>query len=266
MGKFCETGRDAASAYCKAQCGAVVFWDCRHFCLLCSLRVPLTPPSLSPSRSRSPSPSPREFKTPVPVVTPQSPPSLSPSLSPSRSRSPSPSPPSSTQRDAGDAPASLGRPSPPRSPLTWKKFGKRFLENNIYTGAAAPTPRRQGKRARATEQRLQVARTPPSPSPSRDLQILVDLRRDLQNIVDLQNRSVARRGGELPWRRPGAPRAAARLACLPCPMCGAQCGAHKINPSEAYCSHSLPRMNIHEWGGVVAQGSRPEERFVPARP
>ena len=232
MGKFCETGRDAASAYCKAQCGAVVFWDCRHFCLLCSLRVPLTPPSLSPSRSRSPSPS----------------------------------PPSSTQRDAGDAPASLGRPSRPRSPLTWKNFGKRFLENNIYTGAAAPTPRRQGKRARAREQRLQVARTPPSPSPSRDLQILVDLRRDLQNIVDLQNRSVARRGGELPWRRPGAPRAAARLACLPCPMCGAQCTAHKINPSEAYCSHSLPRMNIHEWGGVVAQGSRPEERFVPARP
>ena len=233
MGTFCETGRDAASAYCKAQCGAVVFWDCRHFCLLCSLRVPLTPPSLSPSRSRSPSPS----------------------------------PPSSTQRDAGDAPASLGRPSRPRSPLTWKNFRKRFLENNIYTGAAAPTPRRrQGKRARATEQRLQVARTPPSPSPSRDLQILVDLRRDLQNIVDLQNRSVARRGGELPWRRPGAPRAAARLACLPCPMCGAQCTAHKINPSEAYCSHSLPRMNIHEWGGVVAQGSRPEERFVPARP
>ena len=243
MGKFCETGRDAASAYCKAQCGAVVFWDCRHLCLLCSLRVPLTPPSPSPSRSRSPSRSPRELKTPVPVVTP-----------------------SSTQRDAGDAPASLGRPSRSRSPLTWKNFGKRFWENNIYTGAAAPTPRRQGKRARATEQRLQVARTPPSPSPSRDLQMLVDLRRDLQNIVDLQNRSVARRGGELPWRRPGAPRAAARLACLPCPMCGAQCTAHKINPSEAYCSHSLPRMNIHEWGGVVAQGSRPEERFVPARP
>ena len=243
MGKFCETGRDAASAYCKAQCGAVVFCDCRHLCLLCSLRVPLTPPSPSPSRSRSPSPSPRELKTPVPVVTP-----------------------SSTQRDAGDAPASLGRPSRSRSPLTWKNFGKRFWENNIYTGAAAPTPRRQGKRARATEQRLQVARTPPSPSPSRDLQILVDLWRDLQNIVDLQNRSVARRGGELPWRRPGAPRAAARLACLPCPMCGAQCTAHKINPSEACCSHSLPRMNIHEWGGVVAQGSRPEERFVPARP
>ena len=59
MGIFCETGRDAASAKCKAGCGAVVSWDCRHFCLLCSLRVPLTPaspaptPSPSPSRSRS---------------------------------------------------------------------------------------------------------------------------------------------------------------------------------------------------------------------
>ena len=30
IGTFCETGRDAASAYCNAQCGAVVFWDCRH--------------------------------------------------------------------------------------------------------------------------------------------------------------------------------------------------------------------------------------------
>ena len=27
MGTFCETGRDAADAECKARCGAMVFWD-----------------------------------------------------------------------------------------------------------------------------------------------------------------------------------------------------------------------------------------------
>ena len=77
MGTFCETGRDAADAECKSRCGAMVFWDCRHFCLLCSLRIPLTPPSLSPS-SRVP-------------LTP-------PSLSPSSRRSPSPSPSPSPSR------------------------------------------------------------------------------------------------------------------------------------------------------------------------
>ena len=84
MGTFCETGRDAADAECKARCGAMVFWDCRHFCLLCSLRVPLTPPSPSPSSRHSPSLSPS--------------PSPSPSLSRSRHRSRSPGP-SSRRRD-----------------------------------------------------------------------------------------------------------------------------------------------------------------------
>ena len=55
MGPCCETGRDAASAKCKAACGAVVSWECRHFCLFCSLRVPL--PFASPSPTPSPSPS-----------------------------------------------------------------------------------------------------------------------------------------------------------------------------------------------------------------
>ena len=55
MGPFCETGRDAASGKCTAGCGAVVSWDCRHFCLFCSLRVPLTPASPSPTPSPSPS-------------------------------------------------------------------------------------------------------------------------------------------------------------------------------------------------------------------
>jgi len=36
------------------------------------------------------------------------------------------------------------------------------------------------------------------------------------------------------------------LVCKPCP-CGKPCTAHELNPAEAYCSHSLPRMGIHEW-------------------
>ena len=35
--------------------------------------------------------------------------------------------------------------------------------------------------------------------------------------------------------------------CSPCPLCGKPCTAHELNPAEAYCSHSLPRMDIHEW-------------------
>ena len=42
---------------CEA-CGAEVFGDYRHFCLLCGLRLPLTPSSRAPSPSESRSPSP----------------------------------------------------------------------------------------------------------------------------------------------------------------------------------------------------------------
>ena len=110
MGTFCETGRDAADAECKARCGAMVFWDCRHFCLLCSLRipltplspspssrVPLTPPSLSPSsRVHLTPPSPSPSSRHSPSLSPS--PSPSPSLSRSRHRSRSPGP-SSRRRD-----------------------------------------------------------------------------------------------------------------------------------------------------------------------
>ena len=148
MGTFCETGRDAASADCKAQCGAVVFWDCRHFCLSCSLRVPLTPPSPSPSRSRSRSPS--------------------PSPSPSRSRSPSPSPSPSRSR-------SRQRSRSP-SPSSRRRDLQMLVDLRQDLQIIVDVHKRPCQRSRS-----------PSPS-SRDLQILVDLRRDLQKIVDLQNR------------------------------------------------------------------------------
>ena len=35
--------------------------------------------------------------------------------------------------------------------------------------------------------------------------------------------------------------------CLPCPLCHQACSAHRRNPFEAYCSHGLPHMDIHEW-------------------
>ena len=35
--------------------------------------------------------------------------------------------------------------------------------------------------------------------------------------------------------------------CSPCPFCHQACSAHGRNPFEAYCSHGLPHMDIHEW-------------------
>ena len=68
----------------------------------------------------------------------------------------------------------------------------------------------------------------------------------------------------------GKKRSAQRLlsTCSPCPFCHQACSAHGRNPFEAYCSHGLPHMGMHEWtragsAGSAATGSaakRPREQ------
>ena len=58
--------------------------------------------------------------------------------------------------------------------------------------------------------------------------------------------------------------------CSPCPFpfCHQACSVHGRNPFEAYCSHGLPHMGMHEWtradsAGSAATGSaakRPREQ------
>ena len=70
-------------------------------------------------------------------------------------------------------------------------------------------------------------------------------------------------GSGYPRRGPRVPRFATRRPCPPCPMCGAPCTAHVDSPDEPYCSHSLPRMNIHEWGGTPCRKGGPQESRGP---
>ena len=74
------------------------------------------------------------------------------------------------------------------------------------------------------------------------------------------------RGGGKGNGKGGAPGRAKRSArwplsaCSPCPLCHRACSAHAKNPAEAYCSHGLPHMGIHEWtpswAVVVEDGAR----------
>ena len=54
--------------------------------------------------------------------------------------------------------------------------------------------------------------------------------------------------------RKQARRATAAVACLPCPLCGRGCSAHVFDALDNRCSHSLPRMGIHEWDSVPQPG------------
>ena len=57
--------------------------------------------------------------------------------------------------------------------------------------------------------------------------------------------------------------------CSPCPLCHQACSAHRRNPFEAYCSHGLPHMGIHEWTSSRAGvAGRPPDRMCsrPASP
>ena len=48
-----------------------------------------------------------------------------------------------------------------------------------------------------------------------------------------------------------------RRVCSPCPLCGKPCTGHLASPGDAYCTHSLPDMDIHEWTATQAgSGSR----------
>ena len=62
-----------------------------------------------------------------------------------------------------------------------------------------------------------------------------------------------------------------RAECSPCPLvrngvqCGSPCTAHKYGAANAYCSHSLPRVQVHEWTSVPGQGSA-QKRKRPRLP
>ena len=50
------------------------------------------------------------------------------------------------------------------------------------------------------------------------------------------------------------------LVCSSCPLCGKPCMARKLDPAQAYCSHSLPCMDIHEWTGELEEEEEEERR------